>query len=472
MPRHKFSLVACARWEEACIQEWVGYHQSIGFDHVYLYSNDDDPVALRRAVAPYLHGSDPFVTFRHWPSVGQQAEIYLHFLETFRQDTEWFSFLDVDEFFVLKGVDDIYAFMLDYRNSADCLCFNRVSYGDNDRTKRDDGPVLTSYLRRAHGPADTTKMLCRSITMTPERIREGRQRGSPAFWHYLDGYALPGVRRRDVLHENMDGYASHLPVSARRFVGRAGFAGAVLDRAYIAHFQFKSDEDFVRHQQRDGGDKGEPGQSPDQPPGQHPILAAANAVYDTYLAEYWYRHTQQARRFSTLPPDLSLQHQNVALNKPSWQSSVYEPVAPEAPASQTSGGGNNGLRTGGFGFHTTHEVRPWWIVDLLAPHDIDQIHVYNRSDSAAVAARAAGLDVLGSAEGASWTVVYSNHDEAAGLDGRPLLIHPQSGTPYRFIMLRLRGAGILHADEVEVYGTLSARHIPLIGSALSRDSLG
>src|SRR6202012_3377326 len=70
--KYAFSLVACARWEETTIQEWVEYHKSIGFSHIYLYSNDDDPNPLFRAVAPYTYGPDPFVTFMHWPIRGQQ----------------------------------------------------------------------------------------------------------------------------------------------------------------------------------------------------------------------------------------------------------------------------------------------------------------------------------------------------------------------------------------------------------------
>jgi hypothetical protein len=87
MAKHHFSLVACARWEEMQIQEWLEYHKSIGFDHVYLYSNDDDPTRLFRAVAPYTYGTEPFVTFRHWPCVGEQVPIHLHFLETFKHET-------------------------------------------------------------------------------------------------------------------------------------------------------------------------------------------------------------------------------------------------------------------------------------------------------------------------------------------------------------------------------------------------
>ena len=122
--KYEFSIVACARWEETSIQEWVEYHKSIGFNHIYLYSNDDNPSALFRAIASYTYGADPFVTFLHWPQVGQQVQIYLHFLKTFKQETTWFSFLDIDEFFVLKEINNIARFMKGYEAFVDCLYFN------------------------------------------------------------------------------------------------------------------------------------------------------------------------------------------------------------------------------------------------------------------------------------------------------------------------------------------------------------
>ena len=197
--KYDFSLVACARWEAANIQEWVEYHKSIGFSHVYLYCNDDDPIPLFHAVAPYSYGNDPFITFLHWPIVGQQVEIYLHFLKTFRHETGWFSFLDIDEFFVLKGVNNITRFMRKYEGHADCLYFNWMLYGNNGKVRRDDGATLTSYVRRGRGVNSHTKMLCRSDCIDPMAIEQGHAMGRGAFHHFMDNYKLPGVRCRDVL---------------------------------------------------------------------------------------------------------------------------------------------------------------------------------------------------------------------------------------------------------------------------------
>jgi hypothetical protein len=455
MAKHHFSLVACARWEEMQIQEWLEYHKSIGFDHVYLYSNDEDPARLFRAVAPYTYGAEPFVTFRHWPCVGEQVPIYLHFLETFKHETHWFSFLDIDEFFVLKDVNNIALFMHDYRTSVDCLYFNWLVYGHSGKVKRDDGATLTSYLRRARTLDAHTKMICRSSAIDAGALRPISGRGS--FWHFLDNFKLPGLRCRDVLHAPTDGYSADFPASAEPFLQREGYHEAVINRAYVAHFQFRSEEDFLRRWRRGGFPNGEHCRALYEAGAHKAIRAANNAAYDTYLASYWHAYTAPALNFGLQPPFGSPPHHNVALNKPSFQSSVFEFGDPDIGESSVSGRGNNGLRNGSYGFHTTLEAQPWWVVDLLAPHRIAEVHIYNRTDTppgdAGVAARADELDVVVSVDGKHWTVLLSRTaTEPFGMDGAPLVVQGSQALPYRFVMLRLRGTNYLHLQEVEVYG--------------------
>ncbi len=461
MAKHRFALVACARWEEMHIQEWVEYHRSIGFNHIYLYSNDDDPTALFNAIAPYTYGSNPFVTFQYWPHVGEQVEIYLHFLKTYKLATEWFAFLDIDEFFVLKGTDNIATFMQDYEEVVDCLYFNWVIYGHSGRLQRESAATLTTYLRRGRRPDVHTKMLCRSTSIEASAIRQGHNAGRGAFWHFLDNYPLPELRCRDVLLASTEGYSADFPTSASTFVTRPGFAEAVLERGYIAHFQFKSEADFLRRWQRGGFPNGDQWRAAYQTGVYRSILAENNIVYDTYLAEYWHRYTAPAMGFGVRAPYFDLPYDNVALNKPSWQSSVFQPDDPglEPVLSRTAGGGNNGLRTGDYGFHTQYEKRPWWIVDLLAPYRIAEVHIYNRRGDVALAARANELDVLASEDGATWATLLSNTGVAPfGLDGTPLVIFGAPAIGFRFVMLRLRAAGCLHMDEVEVYAYHVATH--------------
>ncbi len=53
MSQHRYSIVTPARWEAESIVEWLIYHRSIGFDHVYLYCNDDDASELFDRLCPF-----------------------------------------------------------------------------------------------------------------------------------------------------------------------------------------------------------------------------------------------------------------------------------------------------------------------------------------------------------------------------------------------------------------------------------
>jgi hypothetical protein len=455
MPKYKYSLVVCARWEENDIFEWIEYHKSLGFDHIYIYSNDDEPRSLFKQLTPYLYGQDPYVTYRYWPNVGEQPDIYLHFLDNFKHETEWYSCIDIDEFFVLKNSNNIEEFMNRYEEGVDCLYLNWVIFGHSGKLKRDQDSILLSYRRRANGPDVHTKMVCRSAAIDPEQIRP---RKGGAYWHFLDNYKLPGVRCADVLNESTDGYSADFPVSAKEFISRDGYADAVLSIGYIAHFQFKSEEDFIRRWKRGGFTNSEQWRSIYEN-GQHKkILAENNAVYDTYLAEYWLRYTSQAMRFdpNTDSADalgIEQPYENVALHKPSWQSSVYQPIEPEPAASRVSGAANNGLVTSYYGFHTDFEAQPWWIVDLLGSFHIHEIHIYNRRDNPLVAPRTNAIEVLTSADNEDWvTWLTRSSAEPFGLDGKPLIVRVNPTGTYRFVMIRLQDVNCLHLDEVRVFG--------------------
>ncbi len=454
MPRYRFALVACARWEETVIQEWVAYHRSIGFEHIYLYSNDDDPEPLFRAVAPWVIGPDPFITFRHWPVVGQQMEMYLHFLETFKAETEWFSFLDIDEFFVFKGINNVAAFMRGYTGGVDCLYFNWLNYGHCGRVTRASGQTLLSHVRHADRLDVHTKHLCRSAAVDAAAVRLGYLSGCGAFHHFLDNYLLDGLRCADVLGTPMDGYASNFPNTAFPFVKRPGFHEAAMNRAYIAHFQFRSEEDFLRRWRRGGFDNGDIMRRLYEDGGYKTILERDNAVYDTYLASYWWHIVAPAMRWSVLPPFGAPSFPNVAFLKPSFQSSVYIPGDNVEPAQgRVIDGANNGLRTGTYGFHTEFEPEPWWSVDLLSLHRIAEIHIYNRIDNTFVLHRSAPLRIAASSDDVHWTTLADRTgSELFGADGKPLVVTVPQEQPFRYIRLSLTTSDYFHLDEVEVYG--------------------
>ena len=287
MPEHKFSLVACARWEENDILEWLDYHRAIGIDHVYLYSNDDNAATLKDAIGPHLEGPQPFVTYRHWhPSKGRQVHMYLHFLSNCRHEVEWLCFLDIDEFLVIKGHDDLPRFMAPLEAHFDAVYFNWVFYGAGGRLTRQPGSVLTGLARRNRRMDFHTKNFVRARFADPNRIRPKFDKGALAFWHFWDDYHL-GLRVCDVLGVPLLHYTDKWPERARALVNRPGFQEHALATAYVAHFQFKSEADFKRRAARSES-AAQKAWLKTFEEGRHEALLAENeAVPDTYLRDFW-----------------------------------------------------------------------------------------------------------------------------------------------------------------------------------------
>lgn len=94
----KYKIVICGIFknEAAYLKEWLEYHKMIGIEHFYLYNNNSND-NFTAILQPYLDRG--LVTLIEWPYDHAQIEAYKHFYETFRNDTQWVSFLDIDEFF-------------------------------------------------------------------------------------------------------------------------------------------------------------------------------------------------------------------------------------------------------------------------------------------------------------------------------------------------------------------------------------
>jgi hypothetical protein len=138
---------------------------------------------------------------------------------------------------------------------------------------------------------------------------------------------------------------------------------------------------------------------------------------------------------------------NLALNKPTAQSSVY---LPEVYGYDHQGACNSN-KNGRFGFCTLKENQPWWQIDLQGTHQLSEIKIYNRMDCCQE--RASTLNVLLSQDALNWELYYSNDQQNVfgGIDGKPLLVNVQHQAT-RFVRLQLRENEYLHLDEVEIYG--------------------
>ena len=106
---HAVSLAACTMVKSDLVRfslpynisvlEWIAYHKLQGFEHFYVYANED-PAPLRRLLAPYIAEGLVEVVDWQWPTPGfqhQEAQIN-SCVYRYRGLTRWAAFLDIDEF--------------------------------------------------------------------------------------------------------------------------------------------------------------------------------------------------------------------------------------------------------------------------------------------------------------------------------------------------------------------------------------
>ena len=452
--KHEYAILNTSRWETETITEWLCYHRSIGFDHAYIYCNDDEPYELYEKLLPFTQGRHPFVTFHHFPFQGQQMEMYLHFLQHHKDECEWFMFIDTDEFLALRQDGDLRRFMRTRKDELDCIYFNWVWFGPQDFATRPSGSTLTQFLlRENHAFAINyfTKTLSRASCIDVDLIGRPPEPMLHHDWPVAIGQTL---RRANVLGDAMDDYFADFPRSAELYLEKANVKERIVDTAVTFHYLFRSRADFARRVERGTGGSFhfQPNwKSLSESGDVEPFVSSLHRVKDTFLADYWTGYVRTAADDARIVPKLP--QENLALSGTPSQSSTSA-WSNDTRTAADARGGANGIKTGGYGFHTGLDRHPWWMMDLGAPALLREIRVFNVVVDRSLAMRANSLVIEIAADLlAGWDVVYRHAGPQVfgGVDGHFLRVE-LSGVLARYVRLSLRDQTYLHFDEVEIYG--------------------
>ncbi len=443
--RHIFSLVVCARWEARYIVEWLNYHRSIGIGHVYLYCNDDDPQELYGKVLPFVLGDHPFVTFNHYSFQGLQYQMYFHFLRNYSHETKWLMFLDVDEFICLRGIDHVPTFMERFHQNVDAVYLNWCSFGHNYHATRPEGDVLLNYDRRERTVTPFTKVFIKSSSVPYDQFFQWCT--APVMHDYT--CLRNDLNVRNSIGDDVGRYYEDFPDQAWSYLREGDRSERILQNGFIAHFNIKSDEDFILRIKR--GLKGDyDAERMWGEKDEHQRLChhqETNAVQDTYLQDYWKGVLGQGWRKTVFPvADWPLVSEGCAAQQ---VSTAHGRSTQEDAMSVLSG-----RLMGRSQNHTELETDPWWLVDLGQAYHVHEVRLFNRLDG--VLDRMARFRIESSDDGKTWLTRHVKDDDAlfGGADGTPYRWRSPTGFQARFLMLIVPGPGrYLQLDQVQVFGT-------------------
>lgn len=141
------ALVGVAKMEKSYILEWIRYNLHIGFDVIYLYENDDEPVYAE------MLKEFPQVKVIPFPGPGtpQHSIQYLileDFCKNYKDQHTWFIHLDCDEFLVLKKHKSIQELCKEYlSNNEGGLAICWVMFGDSGQKISSPEPVTFRFTR-------------------------------------------------------------------------------------------------------------------------------------------------------------------------------------------------------------------------------------------------------------------------------------------------------------------------------------
>lgn len=157
----------------------------------------------------------------------------------------------------------------------------------------------------------------------------------------------------------------------------------------------------------------------------------------------WERFTVVAHSLPVPPPMANWESlENVALGKSSSQVSTGHSAA----ASRAVDGDTNGEFWDGSVTHTNSTAAPWWMVDLGAPHRVQGVSIWNRTDCCGERLANFHVDYLGEAG----EVIASK--DFSGKAGVKTNIDLAAQDVYA-VSVQLYGTNILSLAEVQVFGS-------------------
>lgn len=237
--KYNFSIICCARWEKRYIGEWLAYYHEIGFDHVYLICNDDDPVPFFESVkaAPV---PESFYSLTFWPTKGEQYNMYVNTLQQARDETNWVAFFDVDEFLDLGFFGNIRNYMEFHSTDVNCIYFNWLNYKTSNFRSRPYGSVLRQYIYRDNELNAHTKYLCQSVFLTDERIK----RSTFPIHHGLSRSAWDDLKIVNAVGDDWSDYVEDFPNQSYKML-KAADQCALMAAPHIKHYHMRSAEDVI-----------------------------------------------------------------------------------------------------------------------------------------------------------------------------------------------------------------------------------
>ena len=125
--KYTASIGTVFRNETENLIEWIEYHLLIGFEHFYLYCNDDDPTESKDLLQKYINKNIiKFVWYKYKLEERKiQQEIFNKILTKHgaTDETKWVAFIDIDEFILPLKHNSINDLLVEYADYGSLVMY-------------------------------------------------------------------------------------------------------------------------------------------------------------------------------------------------------------------------------------------------------------------------------------------------------------------------------------------------------------
>jgi hypothetical protein len=146
-----FSICAIFKNEALILKEWIEYHLIVGVEHFYLYNNFSDD-NYQEILRPYIEKG--IVDLIDWPVQYGQFSCYEDFWQKYRNQTQWVSFTDLDEFFCPVQELTVSNWLRKYEKYPSVLIYWKI-FGTSGRVDHDYTKLVTEQYIMSWDKMDT-----------------------------------------------------------------------------------------------------------------------------------------------------------------------------------------------------------------------------------------------------------------------------------------------------------------------------
>src|SRR5690242_6907965 len=165
-PMAKHFLAGCAlhKLEGRRLREWIEYHLLVGFEHLYLFDNNDQDDGSSHVVQPYVEQGK--VTTYQVRGMYPNMQVELYGWLACQRPSVWLALFDLDEFILPIRCDDVRVVLEEFDGYA-ALAMNWRCFGTAGHVAAPQF-ITGSCTRASHSEWDNNRNV-KSI-IRPERI--------------------------------------------------------------------------------------------------------------------------------------------------------------------------------------------------------------------------------------------------------------------------------------------------------------